>query len=309
MIAQVYATRELTLFNWHFLPVDPPVPVPIVQIPARAGAGVKLQVAIESVLAAKLASNKRERYVQSLRQYLNQFARWIGDVPLASITVDDLENWFTTRKEASSTRASNMGRLAALFSYAVRREWIKSNPVDNLERVTVETKVPRILTPAEARKLLEYVRDNRPNQLAYLTLALLCGIRPEEVQRIGWSSVNEDCSVVTIDAAASKVRRRRIIKLEPSAQAWLRLAKEKNATLPLSRTTRRRYLDQWCRVLGFSRWPQDLLRHSCASYWLALCEDPAKVSWALGNSANILKRHYMELVQPEDVGRFWSIMP
>ena len=62
-------------------------------------------------------------------------------------------------------------------------------------------------------------------------------------------------------------------------------------------------------MLGFTDWPKDVLRHSCASYLMALWQDAGRVAAELGKSVNILLRHYRELVRKEDAERFWRIVP
>ncbi|HRZ58656.1 MAG TPA: hypothetical protein P5525_24715, partial [Candidatus Paceibacterota bacterium] len=114
---------------------------------------------------------------------------------------------------------------------------------------------------------------------------------------------------VTVDAAASKVRQRRIVHLMPSAGEWMKLALKSKSRLPLSQSTRRRFLRRLRDHLGFKIWPKDVLRHSAASYWLAECQDAAKVALELGNSVGVLFRHYRELVTKEEAGKFWDIRP
>ena len=100
-----------------------------------------------------------------------------------------------------------------------------------------------------------------------------------------------------------------IVYGEPNALEFIRFAKQKAARLPIKRMTRRRYLDHAEKVLGFDVWPQDCLRHTAASYMLALRKDSGLVADRLGNSPGILLRHYRELVKPEDCLAFWSIRP
>jgi len=94
----------------------------------------------------------------------------------------------------------------------------------------------------------------------------------------------------------------------PAAAAWLAAARDK-ADLPLPRISVRRYLRRLARHLGLSRWPQNVLRHTAASYLLALHRDAPRVALHLGNSPAIILRHYHGLVTREDAKRFWEISP
>lgn len=104
-----------------------------------------------------------------------------------------------------------------------------------------------------------------------------------------------------------KVRRRRLVRLEPLALALLQEAKTKGAELEIPYVSRRRWMRDLRDVLGLYRWPQDVLRHTCASYMLALKKDAGKVALTLGNSAKILLTHYADLVEDEMVQRFWKL--
>jgi integrase len=57
-------------------------------------------------------------------------------------------------------------------------------------------------------------------------------------------------------------------------------------------------------------WPQDCLRHSFASYHLAMFESAEKTALQMGhNSTDMLFRHYRELVTKEQAEKFWALMP
>ena len=271
--------------------------------------GPKLEEAIRLLIVSKRGSNFRAKYVDGLENYLQAFAKGREREPVAAITGEHVLRWFSDRGEKHATKASNIGRLSSLFSFAIRSGWRTDNPVDRVERPRLEEKPPQILTVDQASELMDYVQLDHPCALAWFSLALMAGIRPEECDRLGWAAVNLQDGIVTIDAAASKVRRRRIVHLQPAAVDWLRLAKSLGAELPLAHVTRRRHLRAVREKLGFEAWPQDILRHSCASYLMALWQDAGRVAAELGNSAGILLRHYRELVRREDAERFWGIRP
>lgn len=61
--------------------------------------------------------------------------------------------------------------------------------------------------------------------------------------------------------------------------------------------------------LELKAWPQDVLRHTAASHWLALRRDAAAVALELGTSVEILMRHYRELVPDAQAAAFWAVLP
>jgi len=266
-----------------------------------AHVGISLRDAIEQVLAAKRTAGLREKYIKGLGLYLNQFARGRENIPLAAIGIDEVEKWFTERNEKPVSRASNIGRLSALFSYHVRRDNIIVNPCDKLERMTIERKPPTVLSPDQVEKLLRIApRHFKP----YLILGLFVGIRPDEIMKLTWADVCLETKTVRVNSA--KTRRRRIVPLEPRAVSLLDACPSKTGNIAPSYSTVRRLKRIARDALGFSTWPQDLLRHTAASYLLALHGDAGKVATRLGNSSSILLTHYHEPVKKTDCDRFWQ---
>ena len=268
-----------------------------------------LRAAITETILTKRAAGCRERYLDGLEDYLRRFARGREDQPVASITSADLEAWFAGRGESPAARASNTGRLSAMFAVSLRRGWISENPTQRLERIRIESKAPDILDPRKAARLLVWIRRNRPACLAHFVLGMMVGIRPEELRGIRWASVKLEDGVVVVDAETSKVRRRRIVHLEPAALEWLTVARQTGAALPVPPVTARRAMRSLRRVLGLKKWPQDLLRHTAASYLVALRQDAGAVALELGNSPGVLLRVYRELVTRRDAARFWGLRP
>lgn len=263
-----------------------------------------LQTVIDELLIAKRLGNCRPRYIQELRRYLRMFARGREHTPIASLDRQSLDDWFGSRSECIRTQKGSRGRLSSMFQFAVRHEYVTHDPVKRLEPLRMEFKPPQILSIEQCETLLHATRFHRPRWLPYVVLGLFCGIRPEELDRLTWDSISDDRTKVMIDAAASKVRRRRIVNVPPNAQLWLWLG----GPLPAP-GKKARHLKFGCRTLGFTRWPQDILRHTCASMALAYHQDAARVAMQLGNSVSILLSHYQELVSAETARQFYSIYP
>jgi integrase len=258
-----------------------------------------LSQVIAEVIASKVTANRRECYVKSLRVYLNSFAKGRESKPLADVEVWEIELWLS-KYAGAYTRQTWLNRISTLFSFAVRRGYIAANPCDRIERITVDMKPPVILSPEQAQRLLDITP---PHCKPYLVLGLFAGIRPEEIMRLDWSCIDLETKTVKVDG---KTRRRRIVPLEPKAVALLSACLGKAGRVSPSASTVRRFKRRVRAALGFTRWPQDLLRHTAASYLLALHGDAGKVAMRLGNSSSILLTHYHEPVKQADCERFWT---
>ena len=307
----------------------------------RVVATVTLKDAINSCITEKRGLGRRPAYIAALEYTLGLFSADREAIPVASITTADCETWLSTKRNPS-VRSSFQTRLSTLFAWCVQRGHITQNPVERIGKVSVEQRPPVILTPAQVDSGLAWVRgrDIEP----YFVLGLFCGIRPDELLRLRWESVDLRRGLVTIDAATSKVRRRRIVPIAPRALALLTapraevigesigraiepegeslmVTKQLRDTVfpkqisgrsgpiwPLSAQSLKRRRAELLRAAGLPR-SSDILRHTCASYMMARDGDAGRVAGVLGNSPGVLLTRYRELVSPEDAALFWGGPP
>ena len=263
-----------------------------------------IRAAIDLLLESKTKKNKRPGYVTNLRQYLEAWARGQEQRSLASITFAEVDAYVTTKKSVGS-QLTTINRLSTLFSFAVRQGWIMANPCKRIERPTPEDTMPTTLTVADTVKMLAFVRTQQPHLAPWFSLALFAGLRPEEADQITWDKINLDAGTVLIDPTISKVRRGRTVHLEPAAVEWLKLGGD----LPILQVTRRRALRKVRDFMGWEEWPKDILRHTCASQWIALKKSYGEVAIEMANSENILRKHYRAEVADPDCKKFWSLTP
>lgn len=58
-----------------------------------------------------------------------------------------------------------------------------------------------------------------------------------------------------------------------------------------------------------STWPQDILRHSFASHWLPIHQNRSVLAEEMGNSVQIIKKHYRKHASKSAAAAFWEILP
>ncbi|MHB9006579.1 MAG: hypothetical protein ACYDC1_06565, partial [Limisphaerales bacterium] len=141
--------------------------------PAKAGS-MALGPAIQQCLEAKRSASCREEYVKNLGLVLRQFAQGREAMPLAQITLEDIEEFMAQGRTAMS-RATYLNRLGTLFSFAVRRDWLSTNPCLRIDRPKVDLRPPQILSVRQSARALVWTRRHAPRCLAWLTLALFAG--------------------------------------------------------------------------------------------------------------------------------------
>lgn len=285
------------------------LPIGNKQVEAKEAPEITLGEAIKLLKIAKIASNRRPVYVAELDRVLRQITRGMEDKPLSYLDAPKIETFLAEHKFCPAARKACIGRVSTLFEFAKRRKLTRFNPCEEIEKPITEWHAPFILSPDQMEKLCRYCQLGWPERVMYLVLCGFCGLRPTEARQVKRPDIGADATTIRVEACTSKVRQRRIVHLHPTATAWIKHALP-DAQMPIAEITRKRWVKDFARALDFKDgFPQDALRHTCASFLLAWKQDAPWVAMQLGNSPGILFRHYIELSNAEDTKRFWSIMP
>lgn len=281
------------------------------------------QQALSEFISTKQATNKSQRYIQQLRYSVSAALSATGRKNLSEIQREDLERWLYSSDFAPRTIRGKRIDLQTFFRFAEQRHWLVKNPAAALENVALEDKPPGILTVDQCSVLLDNCQKLDPEFCGYFSLALFCGVRPEEIQKMQPADIRLSEGYVEVRAKIAKTKKRRLVDIQPAAKAWLQIG----ISLPL--TNFRRRINRVRIAAGFKGfrrfekkgkptheevdgfiWPQDCLRHSFASYHLAMFGSAEKTSLQMGHrSTGTLFSHYRELVTKKQAEDFWNILP
>jgi integrase len=183
------------------------------------------------------------------------------------------------------------------------------------------------LTVGEATRLLTSARetDAELHLLPAVVLGLFCGLRTEEIKRIGWDSVHlsETAPLVTVGAAIAKKRRIRHVPIPENAVAWLSLCTKREGNLTDGDPAKNAFPKQFRKLLkkaGFgqevngkcrSAWESNAMRHSFGSYHFALHGNSLETSRLLGHKASdqVLFDHYRALASKKQGEAYFAIRP
>jgi integrase len=260
------------------------------------------------VLEAKRRDGKAPAYLADLRKRLTRFCQDFGNRSIASIAVDELDNWLRDLPLSPKSRANYRANIGVLFSYAEQRGIIDRNPIPRTAKPKLIDRPPEIFAVDELRALLESAQRTEPSIVPMLAIGAFAGLREAEIQRLDWSEVDLARGHIEVKAAKAKSARRRIVPIQPNLAGWLR--PYTGLTGQVVPAGARRKLDRVRKVAGLARWPQNGLRHSFASYRLAAIHDGPRVASELGHtSPQMLYSTYRELVLPEEADRYWKISP
>jgi integrase len=159
-----------------------------------------------------------------------------------------------------------------LFSHAKTEEWIASNPIECVAAEEADTKQPGILELFQVRALVKACVKLQPDFVPAVTIALFGGIRPEsELWHLQRQHV--DLKKAEIDVHKSKSQgSTRFLKIQQNLVAWLQhYLNDKPGPLCPHGDAYYSRLQRIRAEAGIIKWPQDVLRHTFASYLTAFC--------------------------------------
>ena len=141
------------------------------------------QVAAE-IVTTKTLSGRHRGYVARLARDWRRIAADLGDPRIHEVTPRMVHGWLDSHKQFSILTRRNWRRdLGILFAFARKHGYAASNPIDGIERPQASDSEIKVLSAAEALKLLISAdEDARP----ILAIGLFAGLRMSEIHVLNW---------------------------------------------------------------------------------------------------------------------------
>lgn len=183
-----------------------------------------------------------------------------------------------------------------------------------------------ILSVNQAKELIKFAENHADGEMiSAIALALFAGIRPDrdgEIVRLHEelsSSRNPDSiidlknGVINISAYVAKESGPRQVDIQPSLRDFLERYPIKEYPIISNKAQSHksyysRHYSDFRKNAPF-KIPHDGLRHSFCSYLATKTKSAYDTAMQAGNSEQILRKHYLRRVTPEDAEIFWSIAP
>ena len=258
------------------------------------------------LLMAKQRDGVSDAYLRDLKDRLPDISAAFN-TSIGLVTRVQIEDWLRSRPLSARTRNNYRAMIVLLWHFARQRGYLlrdRSTEADMLPRAKDSGTEIEIFRPEELAKLLAKADLNL---VSFLAIGAFTGLRHAEILRLDWEDVRFSQGFVEVKAKKAKTAQRRLVPIQPNLAAWLAPYHERTGKVcPWARIGRTASL--LAKTLGID-WPNNGLRHSYASYRLAQCQDAAKVALEMGNTPNMIFRHYRELVTPQDAEAWWSISP
>lgn len=264
----------------------------------------------------------RQRTYDAYRQVCTRLDSALGDRLLASLNADDVVAAADLGR--SGAAAANRYRCArAFWRWAGKKGWCDIETFGSIEtpRTSGDTEIT-VLEVAEAEALLDVAEKHFPQAVASYALQLFAGLRVEEVARIEARHVSADG--IDLPARVTKKNRRRHITPSPTMQAWLE--RYPFEPCPNWRNVHNacRRLAGWDVAAGLLKrrapnlppakrgsWPQNVLRHSFASYAIAAGATLEEMLFTFGHSGGpaLLRSNYVGRVTKKAALEYFALRP
>jgi integrase len=151
--------------------------------------------------------------MQVYEETVERIVPHIGRVPLAKLTPQDVQRMLQEMAGAGAAPSSVARARAVLrnaLGQALRWGLIPRNVAALTDAPPEERKVPKVLTPHDARALLEAARGERFEALYHVALAL--GLRQGELLGLRWQDVDLEAGTLRIEQTIKAVRNKLVIQ-------------------------------------------------------------------------------------------------
>jgi len=264
---------------------------------------------VPEFLAAKGQDGCGSRYLDDARLRLKKFAKaFTGQISV--IMPREIDDFLRSLSGSNRSRNNVHTILGSFFSFARMRGYLpktERTAMESVPRAKLQPATIGILTPEQFAAVLQ--RASRKTLPAFV-LGGFCGMRQSEICRLDWSSIFPERQIITANASITKTARRRIVPIPDAARAWLEpIAKSHGPVIEYSSQINLCIMMRPVWKAAGVKPTQNCLRHSAASYQLALTGNAPQTTLDLGTSVKMLMEHYRELVTKEDAQKWFSIFP
>jgi integrase len=285
---------------------------------SRAVRQVTVAECADAFLLSRVRANLRPKTITWYTERLEAFTRRFGALRMDAVSRAEFREWLKAETLSQSTERATTRAVRALWRWAAAQEppMAAADITSGLRTAAGgRRKEIAFLGVEECRRIAEGAGRYR----AALALELFAGVRPEEVAgenkpRLLWSAVDPIERIIRIPADISKIQGQpRVIEGLPAA-IWRWIGPPGPPDSPICPALHRSAVKVAKRLAGFGngrRWPQDGLRHSFATYAMALTNNPGQVAVWLGHEGKptMLYRHYRGIATRAQAESFWALAP
>jgi integrase len=204
-----------------------------------------------------------------------------------------------------------------MWRWAQRQNYLSRDIRTEAEHTSRAVEAPLVVGIINSNtygNLLEHFRAKHPEYLPALVLAGFTGMRRSEIHNQVWSDINLAEGHLKVTKAKRGTPSRRLVPICPAAVEWLMLTQDRTdfvcANLAVDRIRHiARDVKNDAGTAKFPPLPENCFRHSFISHRVADGGNVAETSLVAGNSPDMVRKHYLELVTKTEGAAWFAIRP
>jgi len=280
---------------------------------------ISVREAVEKYLALRFAADITETGITGCEYDLHlrrRFGGTFGTMRLDDVTADQIREWisgiksfFTGKPVSATAQWHHRKNVNTFFRRAVREGWIKKNPCELVDPPKIEAQDVQILTVEQARQLLFANRDQPI--AAKLALEMFGGLRCSSVERIKREHIDLKAKGIRMPGGLHKSGASKYRQGQPAiCWAWLRAAPETCWTEITASNYKEKKAAAFRRAFGADfRPPKNCLRHSFASYYIAMTGSLQGASYLMQHTDLLTTTIYEGMAKKAEAKKYFSISP
>jgi len=274
-------------------------------IHAKPAGGTKsLSDAIDAVIASKKAARRSQTHIKHLGWSLKKFALGFPKTNVNEIQQHQIEKWLNGKSYSHQTRLNYLRDLALLFNFSITQGWTAKNPAATIEKAQRVDADVTTLSPGEVQKLLKHCPESI---LPGVAIKAFCGLRTSELLSLDWAQVTE--AEIIVKGQNAKTRQRRVVSISENLQAWLKPYRKADGRVAPFNRRNWHILFSKAGTDADVELPINVLRHTFGSFHYAQHRNENLTASEMGNSPDVVFRHYRSVVSAESAKLFWGIVP
>lgn len=234
--------------------------------------------------------------------------KWSGGEDVASVEKSDIVDWLSDISETHKTCWPHQKDAAAFFGRAFAEKWIGSDPTDGIPRPKKEDEEVSVISVEDAKKLFAANRDEPV--VARLALEAFGGLRASSSHRLLFSEIKWDERAILLPGKKHKSKKRHYTEGMPSnLWEWLLPWKDVPEAWEFSESQLMHAKSAAVKRAGLVL-PKNVLRHSFASYHIALHRNGAETALLMQHrDQEMLYEHYRGHAAKPDAEAYFGITP
>lgn len=272
--------------------------------------GKKVAEVIAELIEAKRREKLSDTYVKRLEDDLKAFARTAPD-EIEKIQAPDIKKFLNACKVGPRRWNNLRDQIVTLFRYARSQRYLakdRTTEAEDITKMKVARKTVEMFSPEDLQII---IANTRPVWMPWILISAYAGIRTFEVLRMDWSTMRWEQKLIDLPPEVTKVNERRIIPMCDTLIESLLPWRNAQGPVCVDKVPQREIEQIIAKVRKEDpafKWKHNALRHAFGSYRTALTQNVPQVALEMGNSIQMVKRHYLE-AKTFDEGLKWFSVP